>query len=293
MASAASASPSWVILGSEPRVTAADADLPPGADLSLALPAPPRVAILTIPPRIFPGSTDGDYSPSVLAVDASGLILLDAEQPPPQAPPSSTTPTANSPAGSQPARLTSSSTPNPPPPSRSPTPRKNIVHPNHLGLVASPTQDGHYMVVELQMLSDDGTADLLCFSSKVEEWAYKSVRYPHPSRVLSSNGVLSHAGRLWWVDLSWCLLTCDPFADAPVLSLVPLPEGKALKHLEAVLLDKYRCVGVSGGKLRFVDMYGNISTSGAQRISVWTLADPDSTEWTLEYEATLGRSGTT
>jgi hypothetical protein len=82
MASAASASPSWVILGSEPRVTAADADLPPGADLSLALPAPPRVAILTIPPRIFPGSTDGDYSPSVLAVDASGLILLDAEQPP-------------------------------------------------------------------------------------------------------------------------------------------------------------------------------------------------------------------
>jgi hypothetical protein len=144
------------------------------------------------------------------------------------------------------------------------------------------------MVNELQMLSDDGTADLLCFSSKVEEWAYKSVRYPHPSRVLSSNGVLSHAGRLWWVDLSWCLLTCDPFADAPVLSLVPLPEGKALKHLEAVLLDKYRCVGVSGGKLRFVDMYGNISTSGAQRISVWTLADPDSTEWTLEYEATFG-----
>jgi hypothetical protein len=51
MASAASASPSWVILGSVARVTAADADLPPGADLSLTLPAPPRVALLNIPPR--------------------------------------------------------------------------------------------------------------------------------------------------------------------------------------------------------------------------------------------------
>ena len=44
---------------------------------------------------------------------------------------------------------------------------------------------------------------------------------------------------------------------------------------------------VSGGKLRFVDMYRNRSSSGAAQISVWTLADPDSTEWTLECEATF------
>uniref|UniRef100_A0A453EKG7 DUF1618 domain-containing protein n=1 Tax=Aegilops tauschii subsp. strangulata TaxID=200361 RepID=A0A453EKG7_AEGTS len=80
----------------------------------------------------------------------------------------------------------------------------------------------------------------------------------------------------------------DPFADAPVLRVVPLPEGKALKSREAWgLLDKYRCVAVSGGKLRFVDMYRNRNSGGSAQIGVWTLADPDSTEWTLEYEATF------
>ena len=34
-------------------------------------------------------------------------------------------------------------------------------------------------------------------------------------------------------------------------------------------------------------MYRNRNSSGAAQISVWTLDDPDSTEWTLEYEATF------
>uniref|UniRef100_A0A8R7RCI0 DUF1618 domain-containing protein n=1 Tax=Triticum urartu TaxID=4572 RepID=A0A8R7RCI0_TRIUA len=84
---------------------------------------------------------------------------------------------------------------------------------------------------------------------------------------------------------AWCLLTCDPFADEPVLTAVPLPEGKQLKFMEAWgVLDKYRCVGVSSGKLRFADMY---SRNSAAQVSVWTLADPDTTEWKLEYEATF------
>ncbi|KAM0910055.1 hypothetical protein ACQ4PT_014410 [Festuca glaucescens] len=144
------------------------------------------------------------------------------------------------------------------------------------------------MVAELQMIIGGDTADLLCFSSQTGEWVSKDVPYPLPPRPLSPDGVVSFSGRLWWVDLSWCLLTCDPYADALVLTVVPLPEGKALEYGEAGgLLDKYRCVGVSGGKLRFVDMYRNRNTSGSAQISVWTLADPDSTEWTLEYEATF------
>uniref|UniRef100_A0ACD5VXP3 Uncharacterized protein n=1 Tax=Avena sativa TaxID=4498 RepID=A0ACD5VXP3_AVESA len=163
------------------------------------------------------------------------------------------------------------------------------MHPGHLGLLtASPADDGHYMVAELQAIIGGDTADLLCFSSQTGEWVNKKMAYPLPPRPLGPNGVVAHSGRLWWVDLSWCLLTCDPFADKPVLRVVPLPEGKALQYREAWgLLDKYRCVGVSGGKLRFVDMYKNRDSTGAAQISVWTLADPDSTEWTLEYEATF------
>jgi hypothetical protein len=80
---ASAASPSWVILGRVPRVlsAAADADLPPGvADFSLVLPALPRVALLTTPPRICPDRTSSSGSPSVVAVDPSGLLLLHAVQ---------------------------------------------------------------------------------------------------------------------------------------------------------------------------------------------------------------------
>ncbi|KAM0843977.1 hypothetical protein ACQ4PT_057356 [Festuca glaucescens] len=285
---ASSASPFWVIMWRVPRVTAAEGNLPPGADLSLTLPVPPRVALLTIPPRIFPGRTTPNNFPSVLTVDASGHLLLKANQGP------ATGPTVIDLPGHQEfcwrptvagyfvldAKSASAiALPN----------TKYIMHPSHLGLVASPTDDGHYMVAELQMIIGGDTADLLCFSSQTGEWVSKDVPYPLPPRPLSPNGIVSLSGRLWWVDLSWCLLTCDPFADAPVLTVVPLPEGKALEYGEAGgLLDKYRCVGVSAGKLRFVDMYKNHNTSGAAQISVWTLADPDSTEWTLEYEATFG-----
>ncbi|EMS54684.1 hypothetical protein TRIUR3_27191 [Triticum urartu] len=51
----------------------------------------------------------------------------------------------------------------------------------------------------------------------------------------------------------------------------------------------YRCVGVSAGKLRFVDTYymGRV-IGGTPNISVWTLPGPDSTEWTLEHEVSFG-----
>jgi hypothetical protein len=100
------------------------------------------------------------------------------------------------------------------------------------------------------------TATLLCFSPEVGEWVEKSVHYPLPPRPLSPICVLSHHGRLWWIDLSWGVITCDPFADEPVLGFVPFPPGKVLPCRQAKgLTDMFRCVGVSGGKLRFVDTY--------------------------------------
>ncbi|KAM0930667.1 hypothetical protein ACQ4PT_000811 [Festuca glaucescens] len=282
---ASSASPSWAILGRVPRVTAADADLPPGTDLSLALPHPPRVALLTIPSRIFPGRTTSDNFPSVLAADASGLLLLKADQGPadtdlPHRKDFSWRPTVADYFVLDAKTASAIRLPD----------AKYIRRQGHRGLIACPGDAaGHYVVAELQMSVGADTADLLCFSSKSGEWVSKDVPYPLPSRPMSPNCVVSHAGSLWWVDLSWCLLACDPFAHKPALRVVPLPEGKALKSKEASgLLDKYRCVGVSGGKLRFVDMYRNRNSGGAAQITVWTLADPDSARWTLEYEATFG-----
>jgi hypothetical protein len=105
-------------------------------------------------------------------------------------------------------------------------------------------------------LQDADHTTLLCFSSDVGEWVEKEVAYPFPPWQLAPNCVVSHSGRLWFVDLSWCLITCDPFASTPALRFVPLQPGKELRCREAWgVLDRYCCVRVSAGKLQFVDMY--------------------------------------
>jgi hypothetical protein len=165
-----------------------------------------------------------------------------------------------------------------------PDPQATILHQALLGLVVSPGGGGHYMVAELQPFIGSKEATLLCFSSEVGEWVEKSVRYPLEPRPWAAICVLSHHGRLWWVDLSWGVITCDPFADDPVLGFIPFPPERVLKCREGWgVTDKYRYVGVSGGKLRFVDTYTR--GGGGPKVAVWTLADPDSAEWTLEHEA--------
>ncbi|XP_024314424.1 uncharacterized protein LOC100843218 isoform X2 [Brachypodium distachyon] len=284
------AAPPWVILGTVARVSSPE--IPPGADISLALATPPRVSTLTIPPRVFPEKTTPDNFPSVVATDPSGLLLLHADQGRARDPSAAHRPGRREcqswrdfiPGYFHLDAVAASAL-------RVPNPER-IMHPGHLGLLASP-QGGHghhYMLAELQPRygsTHAATATLLCFSSEVRKWVTKVVTYPLPSRrLLSPNGVVSHSGMLWWVDLSWCLLACDPCADKPLLRAVPLPPGQALEPREAWgVLDKYRCVGVSAGKLRFVDMYRR--NHDAPKISVWTLLDEDSMEWKLECEATF------
>ncbi|KAM0878702.1 hypothetical protein ACQ4PT_034713 [Festuca glaucescens] len=255
MASPSSPPPSssWVILGSIPSVsTPAD-----GGDASVALTAPPRVSILTVSPRVFPNPPTPHFFPFVLAADPSGMLLLQAN-----------------------LRCT--------PRRELPDPAVTILHQAYLGLVVSPGGGGHYMVTELQPIIGMDKATLLCFSSEVGEWVEKQVHYPLPPRPWAPICVLSHHGRLWWVDLSWGVITCDPFADEPVLGFIPFPPERVLKCREAWgVTDEYRYVGVSGGKLRFMDTYmgKRARGDGALTISVWTLADADSMEWTLEHEA--------
>ncbi|PUZ64041.1 hypothetical protein GQ55_3G112400 [Panicum hallii var. hallii] len=73
---------------------------------------------------------------------------------------------------------------------------------------------------------DTGAAVLLsykvgdCRMWREREIAACSPRIPRDS---FPEGVVSHGGMLWWVDLSRALLACDPFADEPELLHIPLP----------------------------------------------------------------------
>jgi hypothetical protein len=279
-------SSSWVILGSIARIS--DSTPADGGDASVALTSPPRVSIVTVTPRVFPDPPTPHFFPFVLAADPSGLLLLQANL--------HCTPTReviDLPGGTgftwkyYTSRyfvldVTTGSALHLPDPQTAAA----IMHQALLGLVVSPGGGGHYMVAELQPFVGTNTATLLCFSTEVGEWVAKPVHYPLEPRPRpwAAIGVLSLHGRLWWVDLSWGVITCDPFADDPVLGFIPFPPERVLKCWEGRrVIDKYRCVGVSAGKLRFVDTYAR--GGGARKIAVWTLADADSMEWTLEHEA--------
>ena len=281
-----SSPPSWVILGSVARVCAADADLLPGADLSLALAPSPRVSLLAGPPRLFPDAPTARNFPAVLAADPSGL-LLHANQVRATGPLVIDRPGLRQFAWREfvggyfvldAASASAFAIPEP----------ELISERAFLGLLLHPGGGRRYVVAELRPVVGRDHTYLYCFCSDVGEWVEKVVPRTIPHRLWVPDAVIAHHGRLWWADLSFGLITCDPFADAPVLAFVPLPPGKALGYGEAArVLDRYRVVGLSAGKLRFVDMYRNRDRRRALQVSVWTLPDPDATEWALEHEASF------
>lgn len=350
--------PSWIILGNVARVSGTDAgadDLPPGADLALALAVPPRVTLLTVPQRVSP---DPDQYPMVLSLDPSGLILLST--PPPSSPrpdvQSLSSLSASSSDDSDGEEVTLNITdiaPRNPPPSsprvsdgededdyavtlnitdippngyyvcnpssatatatatRLPDYGRGFLDDRCAGLIASPSSPTHYMVVELQPLNGSDEATLLRFSSATGEWEEKDVAYPPSGGLWCSDAVVAAGGRLCWVDLSWGVLSCDPFADEPVLDFVEFPQGGRLRdglgclHCADRELSTRRCAQVSAGRFRLVELscgdHGSrrravafrpwmrlrqsLSRSHrkAPRIVMWTLADSDAGEWKVEH----------
>ncbi|KAF0920607.1 hypothetical protein E2562_035894 [Oryza meyeriana var. granulata] len=91
--------------------------------------------------------------------------------------------------------------------------------------------------------------------------------------------------RLWWVDLSYGLLTCDiVYSDHPYLDYVPLPEGSELPA-GTPDIEKCRCVGVGAGRQRYVqiDKYD----VDHHMVTMWTLMIDQhaGTWWHLDCEA--------
>ncbi|RLN01147.1 hypothetical protein C2845_PM06G32220 [Panicum miliaceum] len=122
-------------------------------------------------------------------------------------------------------------------------------HGDNVGLV----RRGHeFMVAELRRTGDgSGRATLLCFTAGKYDWVEKKLMYfPPLDRRYFGEGVMSHGEMLWWVDLSYGLLACGPFADAIELFYVALPSVLDELPADPVSRGMNRCVKVSGGRLR-------------------------------------------
>uniref|UniRef100_A0A0E0DSQ9 DUF1618 domain-containing protein n=1 Tax=Oryza meridionalis TaxID=40149 RepID=A0A0E0DSQ9_9ORYZ len=169
----------------------------------------------------------------------------------------------------------------------------------HFGLLtqsdAGQGPPARYAVAELDgNREEDGQGWLVRrFLSDSGEWD-KLVGMPSPlparRTVDIDQEVVAFGDRLWWVDASWGAVTVDPFSDRPELRFVELPKESVLSDLEDVVmlreLGKYRRMGVSEGKLRYVE----VSWGRQFLIRSFSLADADEggDSWTLEHEVAFG-----
>ncbi|CAM0951573.1 unnamed protein product [Alopecurus aequalis] len=257
----------WSILARVPKLVKdkeAKRTFPPGADVSVACDEPPLASFLTVPLRIC--SPPGLFSyPYIAAADPSGLLLLCATEPDDEV-------------------------------------TYHLCH-AHTGEVTSlrehgrPTgfygasvglmvRGGSCVVAELLPATDGtGRATLLCYTVGQYKWVVKELPCspPLPQR-WSAESVVSYGGMLWWVELSYGLLACDPFADNPELLHVPLPQvlDQLPIKLNTVNWGAHSCVMVSSGKLRYVQIHGN---PDAPLVSTWALTEDR--KWNQERSVPL------
>ncbi|PAN24548.1 hypothetical protein PAHAL_4G232300 [Panicum hallii] len=159
---------------------------------------------------------------------------------------------------------------------------------------------GGYLIAELLVTRSSDRAKLLrLFSlddrwfpkgslfSRDDQWNWTETDLPCPlptrdgtKREWCPSGVVDHDKKLWWFDLSWGLISCDPNAVEPVLRLRfhYLPPGRFLAEAKP-FIHTIRCVSVSNHMLRYVDIARDLDLDGRvaeRKVSVWTaIPDPD------------------
>ncbi|GJN30914.1 hypothetical protein PR202_gb19260 [Eleusine coracana subsp. coracana] len=268
----AAAQERWTLLAGIPNVVEdeeANRTIGPGADFSVVYNELPSASALTVRLRISSPTSLYVY-PYIAAADRSGLLLLRARR--------HLTPVqsmisyhiCDARTGEVISLAKNCST---------------RVSGSNVGLIL---KGERCMVAELLPRSDgSGIATLLCYTVGQYQWVEMELTYSPPlikTRSWFGEGVVSHGGMLWWVDLSYGILACDPFADEPELLHIPLPGVLDELPVDAVNnLGAYRCLKVSGGKLRFVQIHGS---RDAPVVSTWALADPAG-NWNPEHNVRL------
>jgi hypothetical protein len=168
----------------------------------------------------------------------------------------------------------------------------------NIGLVADPRCPGHYMIAQLHANVMKRRHDaLLCYSTATGQWAVKPLASATDHESWGADGVFAHDGLLWWVDIGYGMLVCNPFDDLPHLRFVRLPIGCEIhgpgdrpRLISTSLMDQRRCVRISQGMLRYVEIrglsYDSAAVNAAPTVSMWTLVNPAGPHpWRFEYEA--------
>ncbi|KAF0918443.1 hypothetical protein E2562_024228 [Oryza meyeriana var. granulata] len=241
----------WIILPCIPHVVYDQVNLPPGTDLHLSLTAAPRASRLTVARRIAPDRKATDNHPYVAAVDQHGRFLLYSTTQGDPRPPYLDTflpgPLGVHHGFPKAYFICNASSRVA---SRIRDPNRPILSPGNVGLISCSSTS--FFVAELQPAPAAGTATLLLYCSDLDGWTDKELIYPPHDRPWAGNGVVSYQDRL-----------CELPAGTPDL-------------------EKRRCVGVSAGRLRSVQID---ERDGDPMVTMWTLIDHHAGTWDLDCRA--------
>ncbi|RLM99759.1 hypothetical protein C2845_PM06G07100 [Panicum miliaceum] len=259
----AAAQEPWSILAAIPEVAmdkkAAKRAFPPGAGAFVAFDEPPRPSVLTVTPHFSLPACIGSY-PYVAAADRSGLLLLCGTHP------MSTDSVMVSYHVCDAVTGEVVTLPHPPGIMAFYGANIGLIVKGDAGCMIAALQSGRCHGVET------GAAVLLSYKvGDCRKWREREIAAcsPRIPRDWFPEGVVSHGGMLWWVDLSHGLLACDPFADEPELLHVPLPTvADELPADSRINRGALGCVKVSGGRLRYVRIHGGLD---APVVSMWMI----------------------
>ncbi|NP_001130750.1 uncharacterized protein LOC100191854 [Zea mays] len=186
----------------------------------------------------------------------------------------------------------------------------NIIRRQSIGLIADQRHDGHYMVAQLHPTWTTLHKTLLCYSTVTDQWTARPLASAEEHPRWGAHGVLAHGGLLWWIDVSYGMLVCDPFAadDNLHLRFIPLPVGSMLMAQPELMAHGLRFISRSGlmahqrfirpsqGKLRYVEIQGapsgmlttNYQPPSNPQVRMFTLVSQEGQHhWVHEYTATF------
>ncbi|KAF8657525.1 hypothetical protein HU200_060089 [Digitaria exilis] len=281
----------WVILRRFLGIVPKHAEAEHPAAISTALRAPPRVTVLAVGPSAHPEATRPDKVPYLVAAGPCGLLICFC--------------VGDAPVETEDLIVARDFLPSGDP-LRQPTtgsvervPRRTGSMPvtcNIRSLALTPgLYAGDYVVTELKIARNNHRAKLLRFFSCEKIWIETVVFNPLScvDREWSPSAVVAHEGKLWFIDLSWGIFSCDPTDALPVLQFHDLPPGRYISEGKP-FIHTIRCISVSKRMLRYVDIARDLDLDGRvaeKKVVVWTgIPEPDGFDvdhgmiWIKTYE---------
>ncbi|VAH08332.1 unnamed protein product [Triticum turgidum subsp. durum] len=113
-----------------------------------------------------------------------------------------------------------------------------------------------FVVAQLCLRERDGQRVVRRFLSETGEWDEPPLFVPAEApgwRAMPLHEVVAFGDRLWWLEPYFGVFSVDPFSDRPEHGFVALPRPLPNFDME-VQPELYRLLGVSEGKLRYVEL---------------------------------------